>query len=738
MATRPITMNTDDDKLATDDDGIIAEARARMQLCIDANDDDRAKGLEDLQFRNGDQWDAASVIQRDLDGRPHLTNNNLPAIVHQVTNDVRQNKQAIHVAPVDEYADPEVADVIEGLIRHIEYDSAADAAYDTAVESAANVGFGFFRLITEYCNPLSFDQDMKIKRIRNAFTVYIDPNAQEADGSDMQYGFITSKLPKIQFKLDYPGAEVTTEAVAKGTGDGYDNWIGADYVRVAEYYRIEQSPATLALLSDGTARLATDRTPLPAGVYPTGKTRRTLTRKIMWYKLTCLEILEKAEVPFDWIPIFPVYGDEIDLDGEVTRSGIIRFAKDPVTMYNYWLTAATEEIALRTKTPYIGAVGQFEGVEQDWQNANNRSFAYLEYNPVTVDGSLAPAPQRQPPADVPSGYIAMAGIARDNVKAVTGIYDASLGNRSNEISGIAIKSRQHQGELANFHISDNLDRAIRHLGRCIVSGIKRVYDSERTVPVMSADGKVDNVAINKPLPEPQKDPKTGRLRTVLNDLTAGEFGVVVSSGPAYNTAREQATDTLLQVGKDWPRLYDLAGDKVLGGLPFSGAEKLGERIGKKLGISDDEEDQPPVVQTPKGPISIQQAGQMIGQMDEALDKMNTDLEQHEAGITKAKLDNESRERIAEINANARHDDTELKGMIEMLTMKLDPILAHQAAVVAANDEDHPAPPPEIAQGVEQAPAEVEAADQGHEQALEQQEAAQPEPDAGDASAPEGT
>jgi hypothetical protein len=432
-------MPDDDAKLAKSDDDLIDEAKKRLELCITACDDDRALGMEDLLFRNGDHWTAAEVRQRDLDGRPHLTNNNLPAIIHQVTNDVRQNKQAIHVHPVDDKADPEIAEIMEGLCRHIEYDSAADAAYDTALEAAANCGFGFFRLITEYSNPMSFDQDMKIKRIRNAFTVYIDPNSQEADGSDMRFAFITSRMSKHEFALAYPDADVTQEAIGKGIGDGSDNWIGQDFARVAEYYRVEEAPATLVQMSDGTTQLSTDKKPPAEGVYPVA-TRRTLVRKICWYKLTSLEVLERAEVPFDWIPIFPVYGDEIDIDGEVKRSGLIRHAKDPIKMYDFWLTGATEEIALRTKTPFIGAVGQFEGMEEDWTNANNRSFAYLEYNPVTIEGSLAPAPQRQPPVDVPSGYIAMAGIARDNIKAVTGIYDASLGNRSNETSGIGIKA----------------------------------------------------------------------------------------------------------------------------------------------------------------------------------------------------------------------------------------------------------------------------------------------------------
>lgn len=667
----------DNDK--TDDDGIIKEARDRLDLCIRVNDTDRLLALDDLRFRNGDHWTETERRQRDLDGRPCLTMNNAPAIVHQVTNDVRQNKQAIHVHPVDDIADPKIAEVIEGIIRHIEYDSGADAAYDTALEAAANCGFGFFRLVTEYCNAKSFDQDMKIKRVRNAFTVYIDPAAQEADASDMRFAIITTKTPKDEFKRKYPKASATEMAMPLGAGG--DAWMGSDFVREAEYYRIEHDTATLVQLSDGNTQLATDRTPLPEGVVPVA-TRPTTVKKVMWYKMTGVEILERAEIPFDWIPVFPVYGDELDIDGEIKRSGLIRNAKDPMKMYDFFLTSITEEYALRTKTPYIGALGQFEGMEQDWTDANTRSLAYLEYNPVTVEGTLAPAPQRQPMIDVPSGAFAIAGLMRDNVKAVTGIYDASLGNRSNETSGIAIKSRQQQGEIANYHLSDNLSRAIRHLGRCVVSGIPRIYDTQRVLRILGIDGKAEQVKVNEPLAQAKVDPKTGAVQTVLNDLTVGQYDVVVTSGPAYNTAREEATDAMLQVGQNWPQIYEIAGDKIIGGMGFPGADEIGERISKKLGISDNDDEDQTMVETPNGPVPAAQAGQLIGQMNDALEQMQAEMEKLESGLAVEESRSKTAIRVAEINAEARHDDTELKGMVDIVLAKID---AANAEVTSLRD-----------------------------------------------------
>ena len=681
---------------------IVQEARERYQLCLDA--EDRQEALDDLTFLLGgeNQWDADAVRQRALDNRPCLTFNNIPAILHQVTNDARRNKQSIHVAPVDDGADAKVAEVIGGLIRHIEYASDADAAYDTALEGAARIGFGYFRLITEYCDPMSFDQEIKIKRIRNPFTVFIDPDAQEADASDMKFAFISTKIARTEFDRLYPGRAAGGDAIGTAPGDNA-TWVGKDYVRLAEYYRIEHKADTLVMLRDGTTILKSDKQ-FSAALDAVAE-RPTSVPTVMWYKINGWEVLEKAEIACPWIPIFPVYGDEIDIDGEVTRNGIIRNAKSPKKMENYWNTSATEEIAMRTKTPFIGALGQFEGLENDWNQANTRNFDYLEYNPVSVDGNLAPPPQRQPPADVPTGFIQMAMMARDSVKAVTGIYDASLGNRSNEVSGLAIRARQQQGDIANFHFTDNLTRAITRMAKCLIAMIPRIYDTERVVRILGEDRRTaEHVAINKPVEA--EDDQGNAIRTVLNDLTVGKYDVTVSTGPAYNTMREETVANMVEVGGKWPKLFEIAGDKLVKAMDWPGAQEIAERIEKTLppGLKDGGDEQPQMVQTPKGPIPIDQAGQLIGQLNQAMEAMQADMEKLESGMAKAQLDSETKIEIARIQAESRQDVEELKGMIALLMEQMNPILAHQAAVIAAADPAHPATPAPIAQGLEPSPA----------------------------------
>jgi hypothetical protein len=670
----------DKDKPAsgTDKDALVKEAKAYLELCTKVDGGNRDAGLADLRCLAGDQWDDKDKRQRELDRRPCLTINKLPTFLHQVTNDQRQNVPSIKVSPVDSNADVETAEVVQGWIRHTEYASNADVAYDTAVNSAAAIGVGYFRLITDYCTPTSFDQDIRFKRIRNPFTVYMDPMSEEPDGSDQKRCMITSKMSRTDFKREYPDAEAANEGFPLGLGDSSNlNWLGDDFVRIAEYYRIEQTAATAVQLTNGETGWKEDLVSMPPGVAIKAE-RKSFRAKTMLYKITALDILESTEIKCEWIPVFPVYGDEIDLDGTVIRSGILRNARDPQMMYNYWMTAATEEVAMRTRTPVVGAAGQFEGFEDDWEAANRQNIPFLEYNPTDLNGQLNPPPARQPMIDVPQGVLTMAMHASDNIKATTGLFDSSLGALGNARSGIQERSQQRQGDMANFHFSDNLNRTVRHVGRCLISMMPNYIDAPRLIRIMGEDDTIKPVQVNQPIPpeQQQPDPETGAIKTVLNNLTVGEFDVTVSAGPSYSTLRQEAADSMIQFGKSWPKLMDVAGDKVVKAMDWPGATEIAERIAKtippEIRGNDDEDKNAPVVNTPKGPIPVDQAAQMLQEMDQHIQQLSQELQAAQSGITKAQIDAESREAVAKINAEAKLDLGELTGLVQLLIARIPP------------------------------------------------------------------
>lgn len=566
------------------DQDIIDDMMSFMQTVVDTENQNRLDMVDDLMFLTGNHWPENFTRERMATQRPALTINKLPNFLHQVTNDQRLNRPQINVHPVDSRADKQTAKILKGAIKHIEYNSNADVARDRAVNSAAAIGVGYLGLRTDYISPDSFDQEIYFRSFRNTFSVYFDPMSVEPDGSDAKRVCISVDVPKKEFRKHYPNASVTLTNTSpiKGTGDKGIMWLGVETVRLTEFYRIEQTAGKLCLLSNGESVWKDDYTKeeIEAAGLTIVKERDSFKKKVMWYKCTCCEILERTEILCKWIPVFPVYGDEVDVDGKVYRSGIIRWAKDPSRMYDYWMTAATEEVALRPKAPYIGAVGAFESFENQWENANRVSYPYLEYNPINVDGILAPPPQRQPMADIPVGMIQMAMHANDNIKATTGLFDSSLGAAGTATSGVQERAQQSQGDVANYHYQDGLLRTNRHIGRCLLDMIRGYYDTERIIRIMGEDDEMNFATVNQP--QQGRSQQGEVINRILNDVTVPYYDVTVTSGPSYSTMREEAVANMVELGSKWQKLMDVAGDIVVSEFDWPGADKIAERIKRTL------------------------------------------------------------------------------------------------------------------------------------------------------------
>lgn len=668
---------------------ILEQANKRYDACLSADNENFTNARADLKFLNGEHWPEDAKKLRKAERRPCLTINKLPAFVRQITNDQRQNRPSIHVHPVDDDADRDVADILEGMIRHIEYDSDAASCYDTSVHLATAAGRGFFRLITDYESPESFDQVIKFDRIRNACSVHLDPSSKCPAGSDARFCFVDSTAPVSEIAAEYPSS-----SYAKDAGDEKNDLL------ITEYYCVHETPDELLLLSNGETGLRSDLIEMPEGVTVL-KSRKTARKEIKWYKLAgqgyvdsgvsrtrtrqqkLSEVLEETTLPFDWIPVFQVIGNEIDIDGEVTYSGMVRDAKDSQLMYDYWMTSATEEVSMRPKSPYIGAKGQFSGLEEQWRQANVRTFSYLEYEPKTVNGVMAPPPSRQPMADIPAGVLQMAMHASDEIKQTTGVYDASLGARGNETSGKAIQSRKRQGDLSNFHYTDNLNKTLTHCGRVLISGVRRVYSGPRMVRTMGEDEKPGFEKINQPQRQvvEQPDGQLDVAEKIINDVTVGKYDVVVKAGPSYSTLREESLDAMIEVGQSWPKLMDVAGDEVIEAMDWPGAERIAKRIKRTMPadlIAEDDEGEAQIPEQTKQ--LMQQAGDKIEQLQQALQQALAELEKSQSN---AALELE-KERI---RAENRLDVEEVKGWIaSQLESIRAPMLALEAQQAIRKDD----------------------------------------------------
>ena len=660
-----------------DNSDLLKQAEKRMGVCRTAENDNFNDARSDLKFLKGEHWPEDSKRQRTIEKRPCLTINKHPAFLRQITNDQRQNRPSIHVHPVDDAADPKLAEVLEGMIRHIEYASNADICYDTSVNSAAAVGFGYFRFLTDYEAPDSFDQVIKFDRIRNVFSVHIDPSTKNPDGSDMQYCFVETTMSRRELKRDYPKAESVQTAINDDDED--------KLVLILEYYSIEEAPDTLLKLTNGEVGFKSDLIELPEGVSVLQE-RPSFKRKVMWRKMAgfddkvpgkanpikyeprLLDVLQETEIPCSYIPVFMVIGTEVDIDGEVTYSGIIRDSKDSAMMYDFWMTSATEEVSMRPKTPYIGAEGQFAGHEEEWRQANVRTFSYLEYKPKTVNGVMAPPPARQPMADVPQGVLQMAMHASDEIKAVTGIYDASLGARGNETSGLAINSRKKQGDLSNFHYIDNLSRTVRHAGRCLVDMIPKVYSGPRIVRVIGKDDKVTHAKINQPGTPQLTQDEQGTIQAVqqiTNDVTVGKYDVTVQAGPSFSTLRDESRAAMMELSGNWPKLMDVAGDEVVKSMDWPGAQMIADRIRKTI---------PPefLAEDGQGQQLPPEVKQVMDQAAQHIQELEQQLQELQSGERVEKIKAIKDIEIAKMNNSNKMDVEELKSWIALQLQAMQP------------------------------------------------------------------
>lgn len=657
----------------TDTDDTLHRGRKAFERCSDAEKENRLEAVEDIRFsRLGEQWPEKIAKQREIEHRPCLTINKMPAFIRQVVNDARQNKPAIKVHPVDSGADPKTAEVINGLIRNIEYTSNADVAYDTAIEASVAGGFGYWRVGMDYAFDDSFDMDLTIERVSNQFSVYGDPDSTAVDSSDWNVAFVVEPMPRDDFKRKYKGKKnADDEAVSvdfdSDAWSDADAWIDDENVMIAEWWQREEVEREIVKLSNGYVYAKEDiesdpdlQAGLATGTLQVVGSRVAKSYKVTQTIMTGADVLEVNKWPGRYIPIVPVYGDEIIVEGKRYFQSLIHSAKDAQRMFNYWRTTSTELVALAPRVPWIGRKGTFDSDSERWNTANTQSHSYLEYDGET--------PQRQPLDVGPAaGALQEALNASDDMKAIIGIYDASLGARSNETSGKAIMARQREGDVATFHFIDNLSRAIRHTGRILIDLIPKVYSSERIIRIMGEDGTPKSVQIKgqEPAPElgPDGKPATngdGEIIAAIHNLTVGKYDLTVSSGPSFTTRREEVAMQMTEFIRAFPQAAPVVGDILAKNLDWPGADEIAERLAK---INPTNQPQiPPELQQ-----QIREGQKAIAELTKQVEilKAGHDIKMFDAETNRMKVEGDQKIKQAELGVDLLTKATEQPAMNPM-------------------------------------------------------------------------
>lgn len=584
------------------EDDFVREARERFTAAESYDRENRDAAVDDLRFLAGDQWDQTTYANRIAQGRPCLTINQLPQFVAQVVGDIRINRPAIKVRPAED-GDEDVAEVRQGLIRAIEQQSKAQMVYAQAGQMQTACGVGNFRIGLDYAGDDTFDRDITISLIPDPLAVLWDPLSVEPTGRDARYCFVIDEMPRKDFEARYPDAapnELSTEELRGG-------WFQKDVVRVTEYWVVKEHKDQIHQLSDGTV-VKGEKPKVPKGLVIMSS-RQTVRRTACLYIITGTEILDGPfEIPITRVPIFRCEGWTLTVEGKRHRWGLIRFAKDPARLKNYWRSTVAETLALAPKAQWIAQASSVEGREDEFRNAHRSGDPLL----IANDGAMMP--ERVNPPQFPAALAQEAAMNAQDMKDVTGLHDASLGVKSNETSGKAILARDRQGDVATFIYPDNLKEAISECGRVINDLLPLVYDTARTIRILGDDEAPKIQRINDP----------GHPDNI--DLSVGKYDVVVETGPSYSTKRVEAAESMMQFVQAVPQAAQVAADLIAKAQDWPMAEAIGERLQKLL---------PPNLQDPPKTPEEQQQAQEAAQQQQVQQGMAMDAAQADLAIKKA-------------------------------------------------------------------------------------------------------
>lgn len=703
-------------------DDFLSLARKRFRTVAAAEVKLREDQLDDLYFRASEQWSERSLTERAQDERPAITINRLPQFIRQVLNAMRAANLAIRVLPVDNGADRETAKVFAGLIKHIETQSDAQVAYGTAAEAQTTIGRGWFRIAAEWDDPKSWVQSLFIRRIRNAFTVYMDPASVELDGSDARYVFLVEDMPNDEFDHKYGADQRSSLADFSTRGnEEVQDWMPEGRTRIAEYWYVVEEPDTLHLIEwpDGQqeSMLESEILGAPAELQAeirgfSIKQRKTTNRRVESALISATAVLEGnadktggALWPGKWIPFVPVIGDELDINGRVDYRGMVRDAKGAQRLYNFQNTALAEALALAPLAQWVGYEGQFEGHEEKWRTANRRRHPYLQVKPFSIDGTPAPLPQRITTSPAIEAIVVAIHQHNNDLQATMGLYDPSLGQRGPQQSGKAISALQRQGEMANSNFLDNLSRSLRHAGRLLVNLIPKYMDVPTVRRILGPDDQEMTVMTHAgadpsklTAPDPMPPAWFG-----IYDLGAGRYDVAVSVGPSLPTRRAEALQMLTEFVQAYPDAFPMMADIIVKNMDFPGAEALYDRL-KKMVPPQFQDAKPGDVQLP--PEAQAQMAAMQQQLEMAMaaaqefkQQIDTKRVESEHKLAVEQLSVASKERIEQMrvateqmkieakaaaDANLAKLNADLKARLTVLEATLE---AKQAEIDAANERE---------------------------------------------------
>lgn len=663
-----MTDQTDDERefLAITEKDIFEEARDRRMIAVDAESRDRTLAKDDALFREGDQWDHAPTTTASAE-TPELTINFTDTLATRVVNNIKEQRPRGKAHPVGDGATIEIAEVINGVGRHVEYRSEASVAYDNAADQAVTSGWGYFRILSEYVSPDSFDQDLRILPIFNTFSVYMDPGAMMPTGCDAEWCEVVSKMKRTEYKRRYPRMDNTSWSSAGSDDEWAGEWEEKEHILLAEYFRIRERSDKLYLVRNAQGQEFTrykslmpkDPALLTAAGLAIVDERDSNRRQVEWFRLNGTRVVERGILPGTWIPIIRVAGNQRVIDGQVFRRGMVRNMKDPARMVNYGEVAKIRRLGLTPQSPWVAAEGQLDG-HPEWDSSNREPVTVLTYKIVTIDNGQGgqiplPPPVRQPPAQLEAGFAEFTQGMRSNLLAIAGMpNEPGQDTQGQVVSGVAQKRRQGLSDQSHLQYYDNLTLSIAHCWRIMLEYIPHYISTERMQRIIGEDSVPSMIKVNQMVTE-------NGVTTVKNDLSVGRYDVVMDTGPGYQTKREEGAENLISL-MSIPELAEMVvkvgADLIVRAIDAPYMQELADRISAMTpeGMEKIMEELPA-----RAKAIVQSLSAQLKATQQQLQQVQADLKY---GITKSHLDNTTKAHDIEESNKTKRADTQTRADVE--------------------------------------------------------------------------
>lgn len=558
-------------------EAFLLDVREQYQRDVSSNYHNIEPAREDMAFVIGDQWHSQVRADRERLNKPVLTINRLPAFVAQYVGAWLQNDTTIKILP-SRGGTKKCAEIRQGIIRTILRTTPAKRALRTAMETSYICGVGNFGISLVEAKDDVFARDVEVDAYPDPFQVVWDRGSIEPTGADAQRCFVFDWMTREDFKKAYPKATPSSGWASDDVDFGVMSANGYDVnemVRICKFWQMKEESITLGLEADTgdvvdvsdwdeTRRaidLASDKDGSPI-------VRETVHRYAECYVLSGEDVLEgphRLDVPR--VPVFRVEGWALQEGPVRFRWGFIRFAKDPQRLHNYMRSMLAEQVQ---KSPVgkwlLDKVSMVGGLDKAFRNQ------HMSNDPLLYWDSQATGmkPEFIPPQPLDPTLMAESQMTTQDIKDVTNKHEASLGVRSNEVSGRAIAARQRVSELGDVVYIENMNAALAECGVVLNALIPVVYDTHRTVKVTGEDDVETLEVINE---EGNDDSP---------DLTKGKYDLTYSTGPSYATKRQEAVDLLMTLMNTMPQVGNVVADIIVRNMDVPGAEELSARLASLL------------------------------------------------------------------------------------------------------------------------------------------------------------